>query len=143
MELQRYRLKSGLTVKELMGRQMHKSLYSHIEHGTVLPNVETMRYLCLKLGAKPLDLYEREEIDLIGCMDSPSKFASETKRKDYHKVRGKMTFRVPEGVKTAFTSEKLAYCGYSSYQSWFDACVKRFFGEYAAKRKSERRKGHE
>lgn len=41
-------------------------------------------------------------------------------------------FRISKSTDEWFTREKLQEVGYSSFQSWFDACVRRFKGEYAA-----------
>ena len=85
----------------------------------------------------PLDLYESEEIALPHCMDAVGPVKKP--KTDGHKLRRKKTFRLSDAVITRMTDDVLHTCGYSSWQSWFDACVRRLFAEYAARcRKGEK-----
>ena len=137
MRLKEVRQSQGLTVKELLGGEMHKATYSLIETGKMLPTVDFLRFLCSRLECMPLDLYESEEIDLPHCMDALRPVNKP--KADGHKLRRKKTFRLSDAVITRMTDDVLHTCGYSSWQSWFDACVRRLFAEYAARcRKGEK-----
>lgn len=48
------------------------------------------------------------------------------------KVTVKKCYRIPKSTAEWFTLDKLQACGYTSGQSWYDACVRRLKGEYGA-----------
>jgi hypothetical protein len=48
------------------------------------------------------------------------------------KVTVKKCYRIPKSTAEWFTLDKLQACGYTSGQSWYDACVRRLRGEYGA-----------
>ena len=129
----------NLRRKDLCARIIDNRELSKIENHHALPTVPQLQHICQRLECMPLDLFAKEEIDLIGCMTP--KQASNERKGDRHKLTHKKTFRVTDGVATALTDELLHACGYSSLQSWFDACVRRLFAEYAAKRKGESKAG--
>ena len=122
MKLKEIRLSRGLTVKDLMGGEMHKAHFSMIETGRFLPTVPVLQYICKRLDCSPLDLYDIEEIDLAGCMDTE---APKTKRKgDRHKLPHRMAFRVPEKVITDLPGI-LKDLGYESRQEWMNEWLRK------------------
>ena len=106
------------------------SLLSRYETGLALPTPGQLRTLCEIYDARPLDLYEPQEIDLAGCM--AIKLRRDTRKGDRHRITRRVSFRVPEGACKSLDYHKLEACGYSSRQSWFDACLRRLEAQYAA-----------
>lgn len=55
-----------------------------------------------------------------------------TRRRDYHRLKDKRTFRLPDSLSSVLTDEVLSVCGYSTAQDWFCACVRRLHAQHAA-----------
>lgn len=124
---------SGISRKELFREtSLDKFMFSKIENGKVLPTARDLRQICIKLACEPLDLYEKREIDLIGCMaeETPGK----ERKQDSHTRRAKRTFRLDTGVATRLTDDVLRACGYRTWQEWFDRCVDALLKEYETRR---------
>lgn len=81
MKLKELRLEKGLFAKQL-GLQvgLHEADVSKLEHYHFLPTPETMKRLCLALGAKPTDIYEVEEMTLY-TPETPAKDKVPKKRR--------------------------------------------------------------
>lgn len=124
---------SGIRRKDIIkGSDLDKYIFSKVEHGKVLPTARDLRQICINLACEPLDLYEKREIDLIGCMAEET--AGKERKHDGHTRKAKRTFRVDEGVATRLTDDVLKACGYRTWQEWFDRCVDALLKEYEKRR---------
>ena len=124
---------SGIQRKDIIkGSDLDKYTFSKVEHGKVLPSVHDMRHICGKLGCEPLDLYEKQEIDLLGCM--AAEMPAKEPKPDNHTRKARKSFRLPESVATRLTDDVLRVCGYRTYQDWFDGCVDALLKEYEQKK---------
>ncbi len=129
-----------ITQKELVlwirdeGMSMDEPTWSRIESKKILPTVHLLRYICYAFNVEPLDLYEKEEIDLIHCMP---KTASVTARKENRKAARKITVRITEGAYKSLHSGILEACGYPSITAWIWQCIKRLECEFAARQKKK------
>lgn len=141
MKLQQTRIIAKLTQKEFLeqvqqnGSRIDKPMYSKIENGVVLPTVDQMIAFCKVLECMPLDLYEKEEIDLIHCMDAQE--CATKRKKDGHKISRKATFRVPDWCCNWLEPQVLQYLGYTTAQQWFLDMVKRTQDRYERRKRKE------
>lgn len=119
----------------------HFDLYalSKIENGRALPTPQQLSALCRLYNAYPLDLYDKEEIDLLHCMGP--RLLGNRAAQDRHTLRRKFTFRGNEAVSRALQKERLELCGYESAQAWFMDCIRRLEKEYAKAEKRRKRHG--
>lgn len=137
MRLQEIRMECGYKQKEVASalreedRRIDWPMYSKMERGTVLPTPQILRCLCTLFACKPLDIYTREEIDLINCLDVQSD--CERPKEQERRRERKVQFRLNEQACKSFTMEKLRACGYPSKTAWFYAKLKQLDGEYAAR----------
>ena len=92
--------------------------YNKIERGRFLPTPELMGRICRALGKKPLELYERQEIDLLGAL----KMAPGRRSTDRHKYHTRKVYRVPEEFARPFPADFWPTLGYASereaYLDW-------------------------
>jgi len=81
MKLKELRLEKGLFAKQL-GLQvgLHEADVSKLEHYKFLPTPETMKRLCIALGAKPTDIYEPGEMTLY-APETPAKEQAAPKKR--------------------------------------------------------------
>lgn len=120
------------------GMKLDEPTWSRIENKKVLPTVPLLRYMCKAFEVVPLDIYEREEIDLINCMtDKSEKMMPKTPRKENRKAARKITVRVTDAAYKSLHSGILQACGYPSITAWFWQCIKRLECEYAARQKKK------
>lgn len=69
MKMQELRREAGLSNTHLAQQAgIDTPTLSRIETGKVLPTPLVLRRICETLYQDPLDIYEKHEIDLIGCM---------------------------------------------------------------------------
>ena len=144
MKLQIKRLEAGLKQSDIVAevqqveRQFGTKVLSKIENGIVLPTPQELKIICAMLRCDPLDIYDREEIDLINCMDAKTpRIKRKPERRTEHR---KITFRLYKDACTSLNIDVLRYCGYQTAQAWFYACIKRLGAEYAARKRDERKK---
>lgn len=121
-------------VKRIDRRSIDIPLLSKMENGVCLPTVETMPALELAYGLTRYALYPSEELDFgVGVSsfataeDKPAK-----PHRDYHRIKDKRTFRLPDHLSMVLTDEVLSDCGYSTAQDWFLACVRQLKNQYDA-----------
>ena len=92
--------------------------YNKIERGRFLPTPELLGRICRALDKKPLELYERQEIDLLGAL----KMAPGRRSADRHKYHSRKVYRVPEEFATPFPADFWSTLGYASereaYLDW-------------------------
>ena len=105
--------------------------YNKIERGRFLPTPELLGRICRALDKRPLELYERQEIDLLGAL----KTAPGRRGGDRHKLRRKKTYRLPESLATPYPEDFWVVLGYRSEQDAYLAWRISLEREYA-KRKS-------
>jgi len=144
VKMQLKRLEAGLKQSDIIYEvrqiepQFDTKILSKIENGIVLPTPQELEIICAKLGCDPLDIYEREEIDLINCMDAKTpRIRRKPERRTEHR---KITFRLYKDACTSLNKDVLHYCGYPTAQAWFYACIKRLGAEYAARKRDEMKK---
>lgn len=115
-------------------------MVSRYECGVCLPTRPQMEALEQTLQASRLDLYDAMELDLTPqgiLLPIPP-------REPVHETRqGKRTmrkcFRMARSFADTLPEDLLEACGYTSWQSWYDAAIKRLLGEYAARKKAASR----
>lgn len=110
-------------------------MVSRYECGVCLPTRPQMEALEKALQAERRELYEPWDLDLLGALDTLGKRRSRSE--------GKRTmrkcFRMPRSFADTLPADLLETCGYTSWQSWYDAAIKRLLGEYAARKKAASR----
>ena len=85
------------------------------------------------MQASRTELYDISDIDLLGSKRP-------VKRKDRHrKDIIRKCYRVSKRFMDSIPEDILDVCGYSTWQSWHDACLKRLLGEYAARMKGRKK----
>ena len=92
--------------------------YNKIERGRFLPTPELLGRICRALDKRPLELYERQEIDLLGAL----KTAPGRRGGDRHKYHARKVYRVPEEFAKPFPADFWPTLGYASereaYLDW-------------------------
>ena len=132
MKLKETRESKGVT-QRAFARQIGSPVpdYNKIERGRFLPTPELMGRICRALGKKPLELYAREEIDLLGAL----KTAPGRRGGDRHRYHSRKVYRVPEEFAKPFPDDFWPVLGYASereaYLDWRRALEREY-----AKRKS-------
>lgn len=114
-------------------------MLSRFEQGKCNPVPADARKIADTLGKPLAEIYDAADLDYgIGrgnAEKAAQAFAnvSDDRKKDLRsKVITRKCFRMSKSSAEWFSVDKLRECGYYNYQSWFDACVRRFKGEYAA-----------
>ena len=115
-------------------------MVSRYENGVCLPTRPQMDALEQTLEASRLDLYDAADLDLT----APDVLLPITAKAPAHETRrGKRTmrkcFRMARSFAETLPKDLLNTCGYTSWQSWYDAAIKRLLGEYAARKKAASR----
>lgn len=143
VRLQKRRQELGFTQKDVaailseVDKRIDAFQVSKYENFVCLPTPEQLKALCDALQASVLELYDRGDIDLL-----PGRAKAQKGADGHRSGQVRKCFRMDKRRAEWFSLDKLRFCGYNSYQSWFDACVRRFEGEYAAKIKHyEKSKG--
>lgn len=92
--------------------------YNKIERGRFFPTPELLGRICRALDKRPLELYERQEIDLLGAL----KMAPGRRSADRHKYHSRKVYRVPEEFAKPFPTDFWPTLGYASereaYLDW-------------------------
>jgi transcriptional regulator with XRE-family HTH domain len=114
-------------------------MLSRIEQGKCNPIPADALKIADNLGKPLSELWDASDLDYGISRDSPEMSSQaianglKPKKIDMRsKVTVRKCFRISKTTDEWFTIEKLRAAGYMSFQSWFDACVHRFKGEYAA-----------
>lgn len=116
------------------------SMVSRYENGVCLPTRPQMEALEQTLEASRMDLYDPMDLDLMG----PDILLPVPKREPKHETRRgvrtmRRCFRMARSFAETLPADLLEACGYTSWQSWYDAAIKRLLGEYAARKKAASR----
>lgn len=101
--------------------------YCKVEKGKFLPTPEQLGRICRALEKKPLELYERREIDLLGAL----KMAPGRRSADRHKYHARKVYRVPEEFAKPFPADFWPTLGYASereaYLDWRRALEREYW----------------
>lgn len=122
MKMQELREQAGLKQTHVAERAgIDAPTLSKIEKGRILPTPLILRRICETLYQDLLDIYEKHEIDLIGCMgnNNPIRDTSKSSKAFVPKVQ----FKRNETACKCLKRDKLKQLGYASAQEWFDECV--------------------
>lgn len=143
--LQERRIELGLTQPQVSERlketepRADVGMVSRYEKGVCLPTAEQLAALEELYGMERTSLYKAEDLDLLAMLhDAPEgSVASEKGRRvepPSHIGRIKKCYRISQEFAASLPDDLLSVCGYSSWQSWHDAALKRLLGEYAARK---------
>ena len=145
--LQERRLALGLTQPQVSARlkeveaRADVGMVSRYAKGVCLPTTDQLKRLEEVLQADKLELFDPEDLDLLGLLQSADAHpAEEGERKvtappPSHTGRFRKCYRISREFAESLPDDLLQVCGYSSWQSWHDAALKRLLAEYAARRK--------
>lgn len=114
--------------------RVDNALISKMETGLCLPTPDMMRLLEQALNAHRLEFYDMDDIDLVSdiCKDSRNCCPSEIERRI---TSQRKCYRIPREFANNLPKDLLSTLGYSSWQSWHDAALRRALAEYAARKK--------
>lgn len=138
--LKERRRELGLTqpqvARSLPDRRVDVPLLSKFECGVCLPAKPTLEALETVLQAHRTELYERSDLDLLGG-EAGSSGAAKRDRRSRKYLR--KCYRVSRAFAATLPVDLFEACGYTSEQSWYDACMKRLLGEYANRKKGRKK----
>ncbi|MEL4859795.1 helix-turn-helix transcriptional regulator [Pseudoflavonifractor phocaeensis] len=153
-QVQRRRLEMGMTQGQVarwlkaVDRRMDTPQVSRYEKGLCLPTREQLFALEEVLQASRFELYGRDELELAGGVpacdgraeacrsDGGEEPEAETREQRRGRRFYRKCYRVSRAFEEALPGDLLAVCGYSSWQSWYDAALKRLVGEYGARKRA-------
>lgn len=149
--LQERRMALGLTQPQVSARlketepRADVGMVSRYEKGVCLPTADQLKALEDVLGASRTELYDAEDLNLLGALptaESRSE-ASETETAPPTAPTGRFRkcYRISREFAASLPDDLLQVCGYSSWQSWHDAALKRLLGEYAARKRATKKGG--
>lgn len=121
-------------------------MVSRYEQGVCLPTREQLKLLEEMYGLTRTELYRAEDLDLLGILPLPEDKPPAVERAPEppsHAGKLRKCYRISKVFAAALPADLLEVCGYSSWQSWHDACLKRLLGEYGARVKAIKRKEQE
>jgi transcriptional regulator with XRE-family HTH domain len=111
-------------------------LMSKIVNGAVLPNKASLEVICNTFDRKPLDFYERAEINLSAV----GKVKGETLEPDTYRL----SVRIPrDWCEVLLDEQKMKVCGYISITDWVRKCLGRLAKQHEAIEKWQRSKNGE
>ena len=149
--LQERRLALGLTQPQVSARlkeiepRADVGMVSRYEKGVCLPTREQLEGLEEVLQADRMALYDAEDLDLLGVLKREE--ATEESEKKVtapppsHVGRFRKCYRISREFAENLPDDLLQVCGYSSWQSWHDAAMKRLLAEYAARKRAGKKGG--
>lgn len=148
--LQERRLALGLTQPQVSARlkeieaRADVGMVSRYEKGVCLPTPAQLSGLEEVLQADRLALFDAEDLDLLGLLHGQDAAPTEeSERKETapppsHVGRFRKCYRISREFAESLPDDLLQVCGYSSWQSWHDAALKRLLAEYAARRRAKK-----
>lgn len=151
--LQEKRLALELTQPQVSARlkevepRADVGMVSRYEKGVCLPTGPQLSVLEELYGASRTELYDAEDLDLLGALHSAESMpdveseGQETAPPPSHAGRFRKCYRISREFAASLPDDLLQVCGYSSWQSWHDAALKRLVGEYAARKRAAQKKG--
>lgn len=149
--LQERRMVLGLTQPQVSARlketepRADVGMVSRYEKGVCLPTPDQLKTLEDVLGASRTELYDAEDLDLLGLPSVESEPTEESEKADKapppsHAGRFRKCYRISREFAASLPDDLLQVCGYSSWQSWHDAALKRLLAEYAARSRGIKKK---
>lgn len=117
-------------------------MVSRYEKGVCLPTAAQLAALEELYNTNRAELYDLKDLDLLGIIELPvvpPDAESEKLRKappPSHVGRFRKCYRISREFAESLPDDLLQVCGYSSWQSWHDAAMKRLLGEYAARKRA-------
>ena len=141
--LQEKRLELGLTQPQVSARlkeveaRADVGMVSRYEKGVCLPTKDQLAALEELYGVPRTALYDVEDLDLLEFprAEAPTEESEHkaTAPPPSHAGRFRKCYRISREFAESLPDDLLQVCGYSSWQSWHDAALKRLLGEYAAR----------
>ena len=128
--LQERRLELGMTQPQVSERlratepRCDVGMVSRYEKGVCLPTKEQLSSLEVLYGIPMTEIYRK-----VVRVEPPS-----------HLGRVRKCYRISQAFASSLPDDLLQVCGYSSWQSWHDAALKRLLGEYAARKRAGHQK---
>lgn len=121
-------------------------MVSRYEKGVCLPTKDQLALLEELYGVPRTELYDPEDLDLLDMPRASPAPAEESEHKTTapppsHAGRFRKCYRISREFAESLPDDLLQVCGYSSWQSWHDAALKRLLGEYAARCKAAKKGG--
>lgn len=111
-------------------------MVSRYEKGVCLPTSEQLAALEALYGMARTELYDPQDLDLLNLElieadsgDKPEGRKQDTRSATYYRK----CYRISRAFEESLPADLLGVCGYTSWQSWHDAALKRLLGEYAAR----------
>ena len=123
-------------------------MVSRYEHGVCLPTPAQLEGLETVLQADRAALYDLEDLDLLGAIRGHTEPPTEesehkaTAPPPSHAGRFRKCYRISREFAASLPDDLLQVCGYSSWQSWHDAALKRLLAEYAARSRARKGQGN-
>lgn len=118
-------------------------MVSRYEKGVCLPTREQLAALEEIYGVRRTELYDVGDLDLLDFGKAPSPTPESEGRTvappPSHQGRFRKCYRISREFAESLPDDLLQVCGYSSWQSWHDAALKRLLGEYAARSKAAKK----
>lgn len=150
--LQERRAVLGLTQPQVSARlkeveaRADVGMVSRYEKGVCLPTGAQLKALEEVLQADRLALFDAEDLDLLGLLQGAAAAPTEESERrttappPSHAGRFRKCYRISREFAESLPDDLLQVCGYSSWQSWHDAALKRLLAEYAARCRNKRKK---
>lgn len=131
------------TLKEIEPRA-DVGMVSRYEKGVCLPTNDQLAALEELYGVPRTELYEPGDLDLLNLelvhSDQETDGATVGARKDRRSADYyRKCYRISREFEESLPDDLLQVCGYSSWQSWHDAALKRLLGEYAARSRASKK----
>jgi DNA-binding XRE family transcriptional regulator len=151
MNLKGIRIQRGIKQKELaqsIGKD--EPFLSRLEQYVYLPTPEVAKALCEQLNVSILDIYAREECDLLQLCSRNGATGNVTEDSSRGACRSpsprepkiyRLSVRIPRHkFENILAKEILRKCGYRSITHWIDCCLNRLELQYSHITKSESKK---
>lgn len=149
--LQETRMLLGLTQPQVSANlksvepRADVGMVSRYEKGVCLPTKDQLAALEDLYGVPRTELFDLEDLDLLGLPAVESEPTEESEKVDKapppsHAGRFRKCYRISREFAASLPDDLLQVCGYSSWQSWHDAALKRLLAEYAARSRGIKKK---
>ena len=149
--LQETRMLLGLTQQQVSAKlksvepRADVGMVSRYEKGVCLPTKDQLAALEDLYGVPRTELFDLEDLDLLGLPAVESEPTEESEKADKapppsHAGRFRKCYRISREFAASLPDDLLQVCGYSSWQSWHDAALKRLLAEYAARSRGIKKK---
>lgn len=149
--LQERRLELGLTQPQVSAKlkeaepRADVGMVSRYERGVCLPTKEQLAALEELYGVHRTELYNVADLNLLGFGQAHAPTEESEGRSvappPSHQGRYRKCYRISREFAESLPDDLLQVCGYSSWQSWHDAALKRLLGEYAARTRAIKKGG--